>query len=143
MTDNEARDWFGNWKDPDGGRMNEEIKREWVEALRSGDYTQGSGYLHLYSAALDQSTFCCLGVLCSIAEKHDIATSVRRPDGVVTYDRASDVLPASVVEWADLPSENPCLPDTETQPVPAPLSVLNDELNVSFDDLADLIEKYL
>ena len=36
-------------------------RREWVEALRSGDYQQGQG------ALLTGDRFCCLGVACEIS----------------------------------------------------------------------------
>lgn len=42
-------------------RMNPEYKKIWVEALRSGRYQQGQGYLKTYNGK-----FCCLGVLCNI-----------------------------------------------------------------------------
>jgi hypothetical protein len=37
--------------------MNAELKAKWIEALRSGKYEQGLGYLH------SEKTYCCLGVL--------------------------------------------------------------------------------
>jgi hypothetical protein len=42
--------------------MNPEIKKKWVDALRSGKYKQGRDGLH------DRlnNTFCCLGVLCDV-----------------------------------------------------------------------------
>lgn len=40
--------------------MDAEIKREWVAALRSGDYLQTIGALR------NNSGFCCLGVLCDL-----------------------------------------------------------------------------
>ena len=40
--------------------MNADIKRRWVEALRSEQYRQGSGYLKMGDA------YCCLGVLCEL-----------------------------------------------------------------------------
>ena len=40
--------------------MDAEIKRKWVEALRSGNYQQGRNHLHR------DNKFCCLGVLCQI-----------------------------------------------------------------------------
>lgn len=43
--------------------MNQEIKKKWLEALRSGKYKQGAGYLR----RRDES-YCCLGVLCDIVE---------------------------------------------------------------------------
>lgn len=43
--------------------MNAELKRKWVEALRSGKYTQGP--MRLRRAG--EERFCCLGVLCDVA----------------------------------------------------------------------------
>lgn len=44
-----------------GMKMNPELKAKWVEALRSGQYQQGS--YHLRS---EKDEYCCLGVLCAI-----------------------------------------------------------------------------
>ncbi len=40
--------------------MNPEIKAKWIEALESGRYKKGKGYLR------KEDEFCCLGVLCDI-----------------------------------------------------------------------------
>lgn len=40
-----------------------DLKARWLEALRSGKYTQGEGQLR----SLDDK-FCCLGVLCDIVD---------------------------------------------------------------------------
>lgn len=40
--------------------MNADIKQRWVEALRSGQYKQGSGGLKI------NNCYCCLGVLCEL-----------------------------------------------------------------------------
>lgn len=45
--------------------MNEDIKKDWVKALRSGKYSQGSGKLKIHY----RDAFCCLGVLCEIHPK--------------------------------------------------------------------------
>lgn len=46
--------------------MDKNIKKLWVEALRSGKYKQGKNYLH---RVIDgENRFCCLGVLCKIAD---------------------------------------------------------------------------
>ena len=42
--------------------MDKRIKKKWVDALRSGKYKQGQGRLK----GVDD-TYCCLGVLCKIA----------------------------------------------------------------------------
>lgn len=38
-----------------------DIQKKWVEALRSGEYRQGEGYLQDH-----EGKFCCLGVACEI-----------------------------------------------------------------------------
>jgi hypothetical protein len=49
--------------------MDAEIKRKWLEALRSGKYAQGR------NALLHEGKYCCLGVLC---DAHDIAIETER-----------------------------------------------------------------
>lgn len=54
--------------------MDKKTKKQWVAALRSGEYKQGSGKLRQqavddngdYTAAKQE--FCCLGVLCDLVE---------------------------------------------------------------------------
>lgn len=43
--------------------MNPEIKKRWVEALRSGKYAQTAGVLHQKFDSYKPAGFCCLGVL--------------------------------------------------------------------------------
>lgn len=52
--------------------MNPEVKAEWLAALRSGAYKQAQARL------FDPETggYCCLGVLCDIAEKRGDRKSV-------------------------------------------------------------------
>lgn len=45
-------------------KINPELKKKWLKALRSGEYQQGTNYLRT-----DQDEFCCLGVLCDIKDK--------------------------------------------------------------------------
>jgi hypothetical protein len=42
--------------------MDPQIKQRWVDALRSGQYKQGKGFLHR------GNKFCCLGVLCDTVD---------------------------------------------------------------------------
>lgn len=44
--------------------MDAEVKAKWLEALRSGEYTQGEGRLRNR-----REEFCCLGVLCDVLDK--------------------------------------------------------------------------
>jgi hypothetical protein len=47
--------------------MDQQIKKQWVEALRSGKYKQGREYLRTELSDGSYS-YCCLGVLCDIRE---------------------------------------------------------------------------
>lgn len=46
--------------------MNPTIKKQWLDALRSGKYMQGKGRLRAKLNGVDR--FCCLGVLCDLLE---------------------------------------------------------------------------
>lgn len=48
--------------------MEPELKKLWVDALESGEYTQGTGMLK-YSYDGDNESYCCLGVLCDVLSK--------------------------------------------------------------------------
>lgn len=96
--------------------MKQDIKNRWINALLSGEYTQGTGYLHRISGG--KSEFCCLGVLCDLAAREGVVAAVRGraawddDDAVetVSYDGAPSILPSAVKEWAGLESENPVIP---------------------------------
>jgi hypothetical protein len=47
-----------------------EFYKEWIAALKSGRYLQGIGALHTKTAL--GSEFCCIGVSCEVALKHDM-----------------------------------------------------------------------
>lgn len=138
--------------------MDSTIKAKWLEALRSGDYTQGKNYLHIVDAG---DYYCCLGVLCEIALAEGVAQAtepVRSYSGVqdryvetvayagvevpvdsLYFSAAGGVLPGAVATWAGIEDRNPEVKipgDTRT------LSGLNDE-GKTFDEIADLIEEYL
>lgn len=125
--------------------MKQEIKDEWVTELRSGDYEQSRMRLRRRN---DQGTdeFCCLGVLCEIAVKHQvIAPAVLNEFGNdYTYfdgdERHSAYLPDSVVAWAELPNTDPKvqLPTGGRES----LVHMNDE-GQSFDRIADVVENLL
>lgn len=124
--------------------MNPEIKTQWVTALRSGEYKQGS-------AALKdtEDRYCCLGVLCDLAVKAgvisdsvvDISISGREKH---FFSGASEYLPEAVQEWSGLFDENPVVTrDSELEETTNALSTLNDSLNYDFNGIADLIEEQL
>ena len=46
------------------------VLKEWIKALRSGNYAQGKTRLHSESGG--KHTYCCLGVLCELAVKEKV-----------------------------------------------------------------------
>lgn len=125
--------------------MNQEVKAQWVTALRSDEYKQGRGYL-----VVDGNS-CCLGVLCDLAVKAGVieGPSVDPATGAYAYGEEKQVyaLPAEVREWADLgDNSEPRVrydwydwngADTFG------LSALNDGKRLGFREIADLIDSQL
>ena len=93
--------------------MNPEVKAKWVEALESGEYVQGRRVLHNE----DDDTYCCLGVLCAIAEAEGVVQPTGTFNAYMGYDEEEDVafrndatayngsyaaLPKEVIEWSGI-----------------------------------------
>lgn len=126
-------------------KMDPEIKQLWLNALRSGEYSQAMGRLKRDGA------FCCLGVLCEIAvangviEVEDVNRGVLGVIGKYGESDESSELPFVVAEWAGLDCPNPwvevVLHDGTTREFA--LSDVNDDLNKNFLEIADLIEEQL
>ncbi len=110
--------------------MNNEVKQEWLKALRSGDYKQGEGQLR------NGDTYCCLGVLTDLYCKQNNGDSW---NDVASYSDGR--LPHRVRTWADLQSGDPRVGHDDNGTM-TNLSALNDS-GRSFNDIADLIERYL
>jgi hypothetical protein len=119
--------------------MKADIKKAWVNALRSGKYKQGRGRL----CAVDHGDerLCCLGVLCELAVLDRVTTKTVGDDGVARYNSSLNYLPEDVQTWAGLSSYNPVVANGTH------LASHNDGVNdvpaKSFDQIADLIEKHL
>lgn len=117
--------------------MNPDIKAQWLQALRSGKYRQGTGSLKSKSGS-----YCCLGVLCDLASREGIVSEERRYDGLPLFrsttnrsDENDLTLPGAVAEWAGLRQTAPTVMDKG-------LAGLNDG-GMSFAEIADLIEEHL
>lgn len=86
--------------------MDQAIKAQWIAALRSGEYAQTTGRLRR------DEGYCCLGVLCDLAEKAGVVTGVSEDNYAGNanhwrYDDEVSVLPPVVQRWAGLSYENP------------------------------------
>jgi hypothetical protein len=85
-----------------------DIKQQWIDALQSGEYQQGSGQLRTVN-----NEYCWLGVLCDLAVQAGIAKWEKHPTGswrAVSLDgtkRSLNYLPSFVMKWAELEFDNP------------------------------------
>jgi hypothetical protein len=130
--------------------MDQDIKKRWTDALRSGSYGQTQNWLR------DSTGYCCLGVLCEIAVQDGV---VVQEDGSYfdpydPEDFSAEELPQAVIKWASLEdtdfSENPLSDVRYTGSVVRPpgrefahLSELNDDLGYDFKRIADVIDRSL
>lgn len=86
--------------------MNPIIKQRWVDALRSGNYAQGTGFLRQEGDGLPVDKWCCLGVLCDLGAQDGYGHW--QDTGIVgTYvdglEHKAETMPtALILEWADL-----------------------------------------
>lgn len=113
--------------------MNQDIKKLWVDALRSGKYQQAEGALRISDG------YCCLGVLCEVLK---IPKQTQQGSNVYQYGRlkATTMLPIEACNLSRLgPQRNPLIKYLE---VHTGLSYVNDK-HVSFNDIANLIEEQL
>lgn len=111
--------------------MNQDIKAEWVAALRSGKYEQTNGALK------DEDGFCCLGVLCDVV-KDRVGLSWRKLEGscvTLTMGDATGSLPTQVSIFAGLNTSPMVGKDS--------LIYLNDIKRLNFKAIADAIEAHL
>ena len=93
--------------------MDQKLKQDWVEALRSGKYKQGR--LALYKPCSE--AYCCLGVLCKVAGKE----CYPKDDRGSGYNWIHTVLPGAIPRLADM----------------------NDREGKTFNEIADYIETNL
>jgi hypothetical protein len=101
--------------------MNAEVKKAWLEALRSSNYVQGHGALRT------DNQFCCLGVLCDLIDKTKWELPVTNK--ARAYSNNLIYPPNDILEKAELIKEECVL-----------LGSYNDE-GMSFKQIADRIEE--
>lgn len=99
--------------------IRKDIKSKWLKALRSGKYEQGADMLHNpYN-----NTYCCLGVLCSVAGVVDAKLDR------LGFPESVDGENFSGNKW-----QVPCLGRMYSLPS------LNDAEGLSFEQIAGIIE---
>lgn len=125
--------------------MRKEIRDKWLQALRSGSYSQTKDTLHAAEGGL-----CCLGVLCDLAVIAKVIPSAKAIErerhydhggvshGGWEYDEQMDILPTSVQAWAGISDSAGSYPTQDGEGSEC-LATMNDS-GMSFKEIADVIE---
>lgn len=124
-------------------KMNPEIKTKWVEALRSGEYKQGVGWLKTADGKM-----CCLGVLVELQHPDMWVPNPNDSDvESFRFDTSANSLPMWFRKEVGLDDRFEVRVDRiETVgmvDVQDALIELNDETNMGFLGIADWIEETL
>lgn len=106
--------------------MRLDVAKNWAEALKSGEFTQGELSLHFNNA------YCCLGVLCELAIRDGVEVIKDDSHGRTRFDGRAIYLPQSVMTWAGIKTEHGVIHGTS-------LSSLNDS-KTTFVNIAKIIE---
>ena len=127
--------------------MNKDVAEKWAEALRSGEYKQGT------SALLMDNKHCCLGVLCEVYKKetgdgqwsqavgNSQATHITAALMFTTINGSDTQLPPNAVcNWAGMNEMNAYPPGVRYEGLFTHFAELNDKNRLSFDEIAELIE---
>lgn len=128
------------------------LNREWVAALRSGKYKQGTNALRGYLLDPDEdnyeSTHCCLGVLCDMVD-HDAWTPPKGPAVVngSTYTWRGNTANIWAGGYCDIWEEDRLDPDFEfagnvliNSEDENLFMGMNDSGDYTFDDIAYALE---
>lgn len=108
-----------------------ENQKAWVAALRSGEFRHGKYTLQ------NGDCYCCLGVLCVVAEKHGVKVNKFSDGWLVGSSLYSQ---AQVRGWVGMATHNGAILD----PLRCRnmyLTELNDNDGKSFAQIADIIEQ--
>jgi hypothetical protein len=108
--------------------MREIPVQDWVDALESGKYTQGNGFLN------KDGTHCCLGVLCDIIDNtrwipKNLET---HPDSIINnWGLNTSLLPTAI--------SFQCKENSQNYSIDNDLMRMNDSMKYSFKEIAQYI----
>jgi hypothetical protein len=117
-----------------------EIAEKWALALESGDYDQGTGHLIQNLSDHLAPKYCCLGVLCDLANKAGV--TFRTDDNKMygwNFGTNGATLPDCVIKWAGMRTEGG---EYGTRPTHGLLVADNDSGN-SFIQIAAIIREHV
>lgn len=124
--------------------VNKDRVRLLVDALRSGEYEQGTGVLRT-----QDDTYCCVGVGCDVARKNGIGidwTVSPANDLTWRFDGTGTIFSHRLMDWYGFEQRNAFDGDPEIAPLgPLNYSVTmigaNDTEKWTFEKIADALEK--
>jgi len=119
--------------------MDKELLTKWLAALRSGNYKQTKYALREIDKC-DDTSHCCLGVLCEIVDpsRFDESGWYKFPDGSIH----ESVLSSTFARDLGLDVKVDKIDGTQAT-IAEVLMEMNDDQNMTFADIADFIEKEL
>lgn len=112
--------------------MIENIVEDWVAALRSGNYKQGNSWLRV------NDLYCCLGVLCDLVNPR---AWERQHNDIIFYHGGKQCFPDSDIYDAIATASGVSYGRIDS--LFKELSDLNDEEGLTFNEIADVIEREL
>jgi hypothetical protein len=121
----------------------QEVITEWLRALRSGEYKQGRRVLKD-----DDGAYCCLGVLCELVgaptEGQMPIYPVENKVGTKNFRLGIGTRDYVLETYGDRDPQQPSDPDSSAirKAQMDFLPFLNDKLRLTFDEIADLIERF-
>lgn len=120
-----------------------EARKIWIEALRSGKYQQGEGYLKVFSEEKGTFQYCCLGVACEIFKETLNLREEEENRGSSSFNGLGLIPPGEIVSLLGLHTAygNKYGDAAEEEFQGASLVDLNDELKLSFEEIAEVLEK--
>lgn len=110
----------------------------WIAALRSGAFIQGKNNLKVQTE--DGFRHCCLGVACELAQAAGCPIEEDHDYSMHTFNGYGSVLPEAVRTWYGFTSDLPQVPYLDRK---ESLACMNDYLNMTFDQIADVLEAYV
>lgn len=112
--------------------MKKSVAIKWAAALRSDEYPQGKGMLQD-----DEGNYCCLGVLCKVAEKEGVIVIMDKLFGGLKGTTLGDQ--PHVLAWSGIRNNHGTYPNSKGYM--HSITYLNDE-GSSFSEIADIIESF-
>lgn len=112
-----------------------ELHKKWIEALRSGEYKQGSG---VYCKIVDgEPRYCCLGVLAKVAGFNYTVDA----EGDVWWEGSTEKMYVQDAFLERMKLSGGVLGNSSGGQLP--LWYINDVVKLPFNKIADHLEKYI